>query len=176
MPIPSALHSADPVELVRSARRLAAVAEGLGQAAGEIAALGGELTEQQIGGGAPAIRAGVGELAASVRHQQEVLATAAAALIGHAQAVTLAQGGAWAAGDGELDPGAHPTPDWSRIGSPRPTEQELAELDRSARRTSAALAALFPEHTHLGADVAEVSRAMRSQLAARLGGQKVRPG
>jgi hypothetical protein len=62
------------------------------------------------------------------------------------------------------------------VGAPRLSQAALAELDRSARRTTAALAALFPDRIPVDSDPQEVSRAMRRQVAARLGDYKVRPG
>jgi hypothetical protein len=171
------LHQADPAELIRSARRLAAVATGLNEAARDLAAASGLLTERSMGGGASGARAEVGALAASLRRQRDELAEVAAELRAHAQAVELARGGSWAGGEGYLaSPGGHPTPTWAVIGASRPGQAALAELDRSARRTTAALAALFPDRIPVDSDPQEVSRAMRRQVAARLDDYKVRPG
>jgi hypothetical protein len=130
------------------------------------------VTVDRVGTAAPDVRGELGALAASLRRLHDAVAAAAGQLIGHARVVTLAQGGAWSAGDGQLG-GPHPTPTWSTIGAPPTSQAMLAE---SVRRTESALLALYPDRVSADADEPTVAIAMRRQIAARLDGYKAHPG
>ncbi len=168
----SPLSQADPDELIASGRRLAAIADELRTAAGELTAASGMVTVDRIGTAAPDIRGELGALAASLRRLHDAIADASAQLIGHARVLTLAQGGEWSAGDGQV--GAHhPTPTWSTVGAPPKNRAMLAD---SVRRTEMALVALYPDRVSADADDHDVAIAMRRQFAARLAGYKAHPG
>lgn len=168
----SPLSEADPDELIASGRQLAAIADELRTASSELTAASGLVTVDRIGTAAPDIRGELGALASSLRRLHDAVAGAAAQLISHARVLTLAQGGEWSAGDGQLG-GHHPMPTWSTRGSPSTGRAMLAD---SVRRIEAALRALYPDRVPVNADDHNVAIAMRRQIAVRLADYKAHPG